>query len=210
MVTPRSVGRGTELRELLGALAHPPAVVPVEGEAGIGKSRLLREMLDVPEVGGRRALVTACQPSRNALPLAPIVDALQQVGPDLAGIELSPLAGTLRPPFPEWATELPAAPEPITDSGAARHRLIRALAELLDQLGVEVLVVEDVHWADDATVDFLLFIAFRLAGRISVVLSYRPRRPSGGFAVAPAVFAAGSQRRARAHHPRGARGGRKQ
>ncbi|MEU6322732.1 ATP-binding protein [Streptomyces sp. NPDC047009] len=148
LVTPRFVGRGTELRELLGALAHPPAVVLVEGEAGIGKSRLIREMLDVPEVRGRRALVTACPPFRNALTLAPIVDALQQVGTDLAGLELSPLAGTLRPLFPEWAAELPAAPEPLTDTGAARHRLIRALAELLDQLGVgepEVVLGVDTH-----------------------------------------------------------------
>ena len=171
---PRFVGRGFELKESLRALAHPPALVLVEGEAGIGKSRLIREMLDMPEARGRRALIAACPPFRDALTLAPIVDAVQQVGASLAGLELSPLAGTLRPLFPEWTKELPAAPEPLTDAGAARHRLMRALAELLDQLGVEVLVVEDVHWADDATVDFLLFIAYRPATRISLVLSYRP------------------------------------
>ncbi|MER5600944.1 hypothetical protein [Streptomyces sp. NPDC002265] len=110
-------------RELLGALACPPAVVLVEGKAGIGKSRLIQEMLDVPGVRGRRALATACPPFRNALTPASVVDALQQVGTDLAGLELSPLAGTLHPLFPEWAAELPAAPEPITDAGAARHHL---------------------------------------------------------------------------------------
>lgn len=172
--TPRFVGRRAELRELLGALAHPPAVVLVEGEAGIGKSRLVREMLGVSEARGRRALAAACPPFRHALTLAPIVDAVQQAGARLAGLELSPLAGTLRPLFPEWAAELPPVPEPLTDAGAARHRLMRALAELLDQLRVEVLVVEDVHWADDATVDFLLFIAFRPAARISLVVTYRP------------------------------------
>jgi DNA-binding CsgD family transcriptional regulator/tetratricopeptide (TPR) repeat protein len=171
---PRFVGRGAELRDCLQALARSPALVLVEGEAGIGKSRLIREMLDLPGARGRRALIAACPPFRDALTLAPIVDAVQQVGTSLAGLELSPLAGTLRPLFPEWTTELPAAPEPLTDAGAARHRLMRALAELLDQLGVEVLVVEDVHWADDATVDFLLFIAYRPATRISLVLSYRP------------------------------------
>ncbi|MFJ2397247.1 ATP-binding protein [Streptomyces sp. NPDC087843] len=172
--SPRFVGRDDELRELLGALAHPPAVVLVEGEAGIGKSRLIREMLDRPEVLRRRALMAACPPFLNALTLAPVVDAVQQGVTGLEGLELSPLAGTLRPLFPEWTTELPPAPEVLTDAGAARHRLMRALAELLDQLRVEVLVVEDVHWADDATVDFLLFIAFRPATRISLVLSYRP------------------------------------
>jgi DNA-binding CsgD family transcriptional regulator/tetratricopeptide (TPR) repeat protein len=215
--SPRFVGREAELLRLTDALADLPALVLVEGEAGIGKSRLVREALDdldvrgasdargagvapprgpvapdgpgaprVPDLTqgpgrvdaagprGPRALVAVCPPFREALTLGPIVEAARQGMTGAADLGLSALAGTLRPLFPEWADSLPAAPEPLADTGAARHRLMRALAELLDALGVDVLVVEDVHWADEATLDFLLFLASRGPWPLSLVLTYRP------------------------------------
>lgn len=174
---PRFVGRDAELNRVARALSHPPALVLVEGEAGIGKSRLVHEALRAHGTGegfGRRSLVAVCPPFREALTLGPIVDAARQARSGIAGLGLSALAGALRPLFPEWADSLPPAPEPLSDPGAARHRLIRALAELLDRLGVEVLVVEDVHWADDATLDFLVLLASRQPRRVSLVLTYRP------------------------------------
>ena len=167
------------------ALASAPALVLVEGEAGIGKSRLVREALKTlkafpapatttgPGLADREPLVAVCPPFREPLTLGPIVDAARQRRSDVAGLGLTALAGTLRPLFPEWAGALPPAPEPLADAGAARHRLIRALAELLDRLGVGLLVVEDVHWADEATMDFLLFLASRRSQRISLLLTYR-------------------------------------
>jgi DNA-binding CsgD family transcriptional regulator/tetratricopeptide (TPR) repeat protein len=171
---PRFVGRDAELRRLIEAFAREPALVLIEGEAGIGKSRLIREVFAAPAMRRHRPLVAACPPFREALTLAPVVDAIRQARTSVAGLRLSALAGTLRPLFPEWADDLPPAPDPLADAGAARHRLMRALAELLDRIEIDVLVVEDVHWADDATVDFLLFITARQAARVSLVLSYRP------------------------------------
>lgn len=171
---PRFVGREAELGRLKDALAHQPAVVLVEGEAGIGKSRLVREVAETVGVHGRRTLTAVCPPFREPLTLGPIVDAARQARADVSDLGLSALAGTLRPLFPEWADGLPHAPEPLADSGAARHRLMRALAELLDRLGIEVLIVEDVHWADDATMEFLLFLAARLPQLVSVLVTYRP------------------------------------
>src|SRR5690606_22554851 len=57
---------------------------------------------------------------------------------------------------------------------STRHRLFRALSELLDRTGVELLVVEDAHWADQATLEFLLMLT--AAGRtdLRVVVTYRP------------------------------------
>ncbi|WP_326834524.1 AAA family ATPase [Amycolatopsis rhabdoformis] len=165
--TPRLIGRDHELTRLADALAAPPGVVLVAGEAGIGKSRLVRELLPAPGV-----LVASCPPLREALTLGPIVDALRQARPGVAGLALSPLAGTLRPLFPEW--DLPPAPDGLADAGAARHRLLRALAELLDRFDVGVLVVEDVHWADETTLEFLLFLAARQELRPALVLTYRP------------------------------------
>ncbi|MET9472014.1 AAA family ATPase, partial [Streptomyces sp. NPDC002922] len=174
---PRFVGRDAELRRVTDALQQLPALVLVEGEAGIGKSRLVREALAAVATGGPRTLVAVCPPFREALTLGPIVDAARQAvpsGADVAGLGLSALAGTLRPLFPEWADGLPSAPEPLADAGAARHRLIRAFAELLDRLGIDVLVVEDVHWADEATLEFLLFLASRQPLPLTLVMTCRP------------------------------------
>lgn len=178
--TPRLVGRSAELGRAVRALtAATPATVLIEGEAGIGKTRLLQEALAGAALGG--ALVAGCPPFHEALTLAPVVDAVRQARTQVAGLRLTALAGALRPLFPEWADTLPPAPEPLDDAGAARHRLFRALGELLTGCGTTVLAVEDAHWADAATLDFLLFLATRpAADRISLVLTYRPEEMPAG------------------------------
>ncbi|GLY74160.1 helix-turn-helix transcriptional regulator [Actinoallomurus iriomotensis] len=175
---PAFVGRRRELAVLAETLASPPAVVLVEGEAGIGKSRLLREFRAASAV---RLMPTAeCPPLHDPYTLGPVVDAVHQATDGVAGLGLSDLAGALRPLFPEWAADLPPAPEPAEDARAARHRLFRALVELLDRLDVAVLVVEDVHWADDATLEFLLFVTSRRPQPVSLVVTYRPEDVPAG------------------------------
>ncbi|MGW3160846.1 helix-turn-helix transcriptional regulator [Streptomyces sp. NPDC001089] len=174
---PRLVGRERELLRVTEALRLHPAMVIVEGESGIGKSRLVQEALEVVAATGSRVLLVACPPFREALTLGPVVDAVRQAvrtRTGLAGLELSALAGTLRPHFPEWAHTLPPAPEPLADAGAARHRLISAFTELFGLLGVEILVVEDVHWADEVTLELLLTLASRRPQPFSLVLTFRP------------------------------------
>lgn len=170
---PRFVGREREMAALVRVLATPPALILVEGEAGIGKSRLLHEFLDAQTVRPR-VLVAGAPPVRQPYTLGPVVDALRQATDDIAGLGLSALAGALRPLFPEWVADLPAAPEPAEDALAARHRLFRALAELIGRLEVDVLVVEDVHWADEATLEFLLFLAAQRPATLSLAVTYRP------------------------------------
>jgi DNA-binding CsgD family transcriptional regulator/tetratricopeptide (TPR) repeat protein len=171
--SPEFVGRRRELASLADALSEPPAVVLVEGEAGIGKSRLLREFLASEAGRPHRGLVATCPPFRQPFTLGPVVDALREATDSVAGLGLSPLSGALRPLFPEWAADLPPIPDPAEDATAARHRLFRALAELLGCLEIAVLVVEDVHWADDATLEFLLFLASQQLRQISLVVTYR-------------------------------------
>ncbi|MGI5269045.1 ATP-binding protein [Nonomuraea sp. CA-218870] len=171
MAVPAFVGRESELAACRRALAGDPAIVLVEGEAGVGKSRLLRELLSTrPD----RCLVAFCPPFREPYTLGPVVDAVRQAVGSVAGLGLSALAGALRPLFPEWADELPPAPEPSEDARAARHLLFRALDEALDRLRVSVLAVEDAHWADEATLEFLLFLAARHPLRTGLVVTYRP------------------------------------
>ena len=171
---PAFVGRERALAALGRALAAPAAVVLVEGEAGIGKSRLLEEFLASPDGQARLALVASCPPYRVPYTLSAVVDAVRQAADRPAGLRLSGLAGALRPLFPEWAAELPPTPDPAVDATAARHRLFRALAELLARLQVGLLVAEDVHWADEATLEFLLFLATRRPQQMSLLITYRP------------------------------------
>ncbi|MFC0504913.1 helix-turn-helix transcriptional regulator [Micromonospora costi] len=171
---PRFVGRTRELLALGEALGQPPVVILLEGEAGIGKTRLLREFLAAPSEGERRALVGACPPLREPYTLGAVVDAVREGVGNGSDLRLSGLGGALRPLFPEWAANLPPAPEPLEDATAARHRLFRAFVELLSRLDVAVLALEDVHWADEATLEFLLFLVSRRPQPVSVVLTYRP------------------------------------
>jgi DNA-binding CsgD family transcriptional regulator len=159
--TPEFTGRDEELAALARALAAPGAVVLVEGELGIGKSRLVSEYLASEAGRLARPVVACCPPFRQPQTLGPVAEALRLAVADAAGLGLSGLAGALRPLFPEWAQVLPAPPEPAEDATAARGRLFRALAELLGGLQTGLLVVEDAHWADEATLEFLLFLASR-------------------------------------------------
>ncbi|WP_117215906.1 ATP-binding protein, partial [Allorhizocola rhizosphaerae] len=111
-----------------------------------------------------------------------MVDAVREFADRPSGPRLSGLAGALRPLFPEWAADLPPAPEPLPDATAARHRLFRALVELIGGLDVTVLVLDDVHWADEATIEFLLFLLSRPQPPVSVVVTYRPEEvPDDGL-----------------------------
>ncbi|MEU1599967.1 ATP-binding protein [Streptomyces sp. NPDC005708] len=69
---PRFVGREAELRRVADAWRCPPALVLVEGEAGIGKSRLVREALAALAPAAPRSLVAVCPPFREALTLGPM------------------------------------------------------------------------------------------------------------------------------------------
>jgi DNA-binding CsgD family transcriptional regulator/tetratricopeptide (TPR) repeat protein len=179
---PSLTGRDTEMAALERALAGTqPAVVLVEGEAGIGKTRLVREFLARRDSDSHeRALSASCLPLARPATLSPLVEALRQATGSPGSLGLSGLAGALRPLFPEWAGELPPTPDPVEDAAAARYRLFRALAEVLGRLAVAVLVLEDVHWADEATLEFLLFLVSQQGGRPSLVITYRPEDVPAG------------------------------
>ncbi|MFG2822496.1 AAA family ATPase [Kitasatospora sp. NPDC048365] len=166
------VGRQRELDRLVEAMVGPPAVVLVEGEAGIGKSRLVAEA--AAAVRGRPVLTGYCHPLREPLPFGPVVDALRAIGPLLPPVDrIPPSAGALAPLLPDLADRLPPPPPVAGAAPNDRHRLVQAVRAVLGAIGEAVLVVEDVHWVDDATRELLLLLARDLPPGLALVLTYR-------------------------------------
>ncbi|MGW2546131.1 AAA family ATPase, partial [Kitasatospora sp. NPDC001574] len=187
-------GREGELRELLGVVSGArPAVVLVEGEAGIGKSRLVEEASAVLRAQGLRVLVGGCHPLREPLAYGPVIDALGLVGPWLPAVEeLGVSVGALAPLLPDLAGVLPepppALPPEVSASGAGRFRVVSGVRTLLEAVAPAVLVVEDVHWADDATRELLLLLARDMPTDAALVLTYRAEDLPGGRPVLGVPF----------------------
>ena len=144
----------------------------IEGDAGIGKTRLIAEFRRRPELAETRFFVGACQHIREPLPLRPIVDAVRPLRADLADLELSPVVGALRSLLPEF-DQLPASPEPLSDRAAERRRLFRGLRDLLEAAGPVILAIDDVQWIDELTVDFLRYLMAKPPSDLTLVVTYR-------------------------------------
>ncbi|GGQ54321.1 LuxR family transcriptional regulator [Kitasatospora griseola] len=180
------VGRQRELKRLLAAVRNPPAVVLVEGEAGIGKSRLVREASATLRAERYQVLTGFCHPLREPLPYGPVADALCRA--DLADVPaFPPSAGALAPLLPDLTDRLPPPPPPADPAGR-RFQLLQAVRSFLTALGPTVLVVEDLHWTDEATRDLLLLLARDLPPQLSLVLTYRAEELPPGSAVLGAAY----------------------
>lgn len=164
-------GRSRQLEMLDAALERATEgleMVVVEGEAGVGKSRLMRHWAQGAEAGGATVLWGRCDELGRALPLQPVLDALRGhlrlLAPEEARVALGhdrPVVGSLLglrgegETSPEWLS----AAEPTTRQAA----LFGALLAVLGRVGREppVLVLEDVHLADASTLAWLAFATRR-------------------------------------------------
>src|SRR5919107_2232421 len=161
--------------------------VQLVGEPGIGKSALLDEMADRADAAG--ALVLGGAPSEldRTLPFGVFVEALDDY---LHG--LSPGRLRFRQPdvLGELATVFPALTHVDRDHQVAgqheryrTHRAVRELLELLAAAQPVVLVLDDLHWADPASVELLSAILRRPpAGPVLLGLGMRPRHASAQLA----------------------------
>ncbi len=170
--SPALAERERDLTSLVAALAHPPAIAVVDGEAGIGKSHLVREALADRALADRRWLFGSARPTLASCPLGPVIEALATAKwPPVR--RLSPLVGVLRAVLPDLADILPPAPPPLQNPQLVRHRLVRATAELLSGLGPTILVLEDLQWADETTVELLRMIVAAPAAELSIAITCR-------------------------------------
>jgi len=189
-VSPVWVGRHTEFSALTNAISSPPALVVIEGEAGIGKSRLVRELLTAAS-GTSTVLIGHCQQLLDPFPLGPVLDALHHHADLIETGGLSSVVGSLAPLLPEIADRLPTPPERPADQREARHQIFRAATELIEHLCPAILVLEDLHWADTVTFDFLAYLIAHQPANLTIVVTSRSdlgTTPVGeAFARAPAA-----------------------
>ncbi|GII67394.1 LuxR family transcriptional regulator [Sphaerisporangium krabiense] len=181
--SPILIGRRSELEELTAALVSPPAVAMIEGEAGVGKSRLVRELIAQPALRRLRILPGYCQPLREPFRYGPILEALGTLRghpPPFDRDRLSPVTGMLHALLPELSEFLPDPPEPTGDPRSERHRVYRAVRELLSAVGPAMLLVEDLHWTDDGSRSLLSFLMADLPQNLAIVVTYRREEAPGG------------------------------
>ena len=180
------VGRNNEYGLLIGLIARLTAgagyTALIEGEPGIGKSRLLREVAHYTHAQDLPTLATNCYEIERAMPYQPVIDlvtrALDRVS-DAALRAMSPVSlAELAALVPEVGERIPYLPQLSKDFPEARQaRLSRAVDQLLDASRggrPAVFMVDDIQWADDASAQVLHFLARHAAQRpVLVIYAYR-------------------------------------
>jgi DNA-binding CsgD family transcriptional regulator len=138
----RPLGR---LDESLGSVARSShgRLVLLGGEAGVGKTALLRRFCD-EHAKPARVLWGACDPLFTPRALGPLIDVAQITSGEL---------------------------EEVVESGAAPHEVAAALMRELRKRSPSVVVLEDVHWADEATLDLLRLLGRRVEGVPALVIA---------------------------------------
>ncbi|WP_018656037.1 helix-turn-helix transcriptional regulator [Actinomadura flavalba] len=183
------VGRAAELALLRDALDAAPGGVLVGGEAGLGKTRLLREF--TAGLGdGHRVLVGGClELGSGGLPYAPFSTILRGLVRDIGVDGVTALLP--RGDTSGLARLLPEFGEPETDtaSGEERARLFELVLTLLEGLaarGPVVVVIEDAHWADRSSRDLLSFLLRNLGtAPLLVLVTYRADELHRGHPLRP-------------------------
>jgi predicted ATPase len=183
------IGREAELARLGGWLDEAwqgrGRFVLVEGEAGVGKSRLVAEFAGQARLRGGRRLSGACY-EREALPYSPIVAPLQEALSELTGGEAETLVAGLEQELARLMPQLdwPAvAMPPELDPGQARLRLFDAVTQLVTRLAARrplLLVLNDLHWADAATLELLHYLVRNTAQDVALLVVGTSRREERG------------------------------
>lgn len=168
------VGRDQEFGELLAqwqlAGKGKGNVVFIEGEAGIGKSRLARELINFITERESLALIGRCSRAERSLPYQPLISALRQALARM-GIDrlrkVPPLwLGEVVRLLPEVGEMLPEVqPNPSLPPEQERSRLFEGLNQFIFALSQDnplVLFIDDLHWADNSTLQYLHYLARRM------------------------------------------------
>jgi DNA-binding NarL/FixJ family response regulator len=187
------VGRAEELGSLTHALDEldqgRAAAIELVGEPGMGKTRLLEELAAIAERRGHLVLSGSAAELERDLPFSVFVDALDEY---VEGLEAKWLAALDEDVQAELAHVFPSLSVLARGREAAlqheRYRYHRAVRELLDRLAARkplVLVLDDVHWADSASVELFGALLRRPpSAAVLIAVACRPGKGPGRLAAA--------------------------
>jgi DNA-binding CsgD family transcriptional regulator len=185
VLCPTVVGRERELAvleaRLAAALEGDGCCVALAGEAGVGKSRLVRELGGRARVRGAQVVVGRATPSGEAGAYRPLSEALLQA---LRGRQMPQDPG-LAPWVPALAGIVPFAgalsPAAETSEAARGEAVVRFLGRLAEPSGL-VVVLEDLHWADPDTLSVVEYLTDNVAGqRLLVAVTIRSEERTAGL-----------------------------
>lgn len=160
----------------------------IGGEAGIGKTRLVAEARTLAAAQEFLVLQGACFAPDQQLPFAPLLDLARNFiatqSPQALAASLDAAAPELFKLLPELANHvspraLPPSPEPELEKKRLFQALLQFIIEGQNQDAPRLLVVEDLHWCDDASLEFLLYLARRIQAHPALlILTYRSEETS--------------------------------
>jgi len=197
VLCPLLVGRDAESHRLRAALTAARAgrggTVFLTGEAGIGKSRLVRELARMADASGLPVLTGRAVAGGVPAPFRPFAEALVSAGRTRglpAGEELGPFRPALGRLIPQWRQPRETgADESFVFLGEAVLQLLRVLSP---EAGC-VLVLEDLHWADQETLALLEYLADNLsAERVLCLGTLREEEGTQAAGLARVLEARGS------------------
>ncbi|MGW4720686.1 helix-turn-helix transcriptional regulator [Nocardia sp. NPDC004260] len=180
----RLLGRETELAqadEALVAVASGAArVLAFIGEAGIGKTRLLTELGDHAGAAGFAVLNGRATELETMIPFGLALDALDE---PVTALGHEALSGMEEATIADLAVVIPAIAETYKSKPSQRlaaeryeyHRSVRILLERIARRTPVLLSLDDVHWADSASVELIAHLLRKPVPRTVLALSFRPR-----------------------------------
>ena len=174
LLCPIVIGRMAQLELLQEAIARVRAgtgqIILLTGDAGIGKSRLVSEVRHAALEQQWQILQGNCLEVIRTLPYAPLLDLLQGGVNKLSAAEITYLLGSgvveLLKILPELASRLPEIElPPYTDADQEKQRLFQSCTLIFSQLANQqplVLILEDLHWIDPSSLEYLTYLASKL------------------------------------------------
>ncbi len=163
-------------------------LVLLSGEAGMGKSRMVKETINHARQTGFTILTGHCYETEQSFPYAPLIEALgfffdvHSAGPFPEEILLAAR---------QFARHIPELTNPQVDPASAldpeqnKQRLFYHLSHFIRLLSAHkplLFVIEDLHWCDESTLEFLLHLLQQSdAQTCMLLLSYRPEEPLPGL-----------------------------
>lgn len=184
------LGRKTELSEASGVLADAARgaarAIAVVGEAGIGKTRFLTELGELAAAAGFAVLEGCANELENTIPFGLVADALDDSISSLGTEIMSEMEPDT---IADLSVVLPAVPgtsgallsQRLAAERYEYHRAVRALLQRLANQAPVFLSLDDVHWADSASVEFIAHLLRKPVPRVVLVLAFRPRAAQAGL-----------------------------